>query len=214
MELIKPEFLKPLIGTSLFYPCCGNDLLLPIELFASVISDFYFVEINSIPIRPKLDDIADKVTDGQEYLKYEKTDMFLHRASGQKFRIHRWCADGRDALPKMSNLGVFFYRGDCPLDGKGIPGEGSSGVLWLGEKIFSQVLALLVPNALVVTDGSNGDFEQTGTKHLSELYRNKLKEKAMKKAIPFEYLGRKFTCIGYVGEKYGPTLVWQVKVVY
>ena len=58
---IKPELLKPLAGTSLFYPCCGDDLLLPIELFASVISDFYFVEINRLPRLPKLDHIADRV---------------------------------------------------------------------------------------------------------------------------------------------------------
>ena len=198
---LRHEFLNPIADTALFYPCCGSDLLIPIELFASVITDFYFIDIKQPP-PPKLDHIADYQTKSR--LNSDTIYNFLHRESMHKFRLHCWKQRGEDALSKLPKLGVFFYRGDNPVDG-----EGSSGVLWLGGGLFSQVLSLLVSSGLVVTDGSNCD--SSGPTHLSDFYQNReIRDQAMKKAVPFDYLDRKFTCVGYAGEKYGPTLVWQV----
>jgi hypothetical protein len=66
-----------------------------------------------------------------------------------------------------------------------------------------------VPGGLVVTDGSN--CGHNGPTHLSKFYHNhQIQDRAMKEADPFCYHDRKFTCVVYIGEKYGPTLVWQV----
>jgi hypothetical protein len=54
---LEPDVLKGIDDTALFYPCCGQDLELPIRLFASAVSDFYFVDIRR-PRRPELLDIA------------------------------------------------------------------------------------------------------------------------------------------------------------
>jgi len=40
-ETLAPEVLKAIVDTALFYPCCGQDLDLPIQLFASAVSDFF-----------------------------------------------------------------------------------------------------------------------------------------------------------------------------
>jgi hypothetical protein len=89
-----------------------------------------------------------------------------------------------------------------------VNGEGSSGVLWLGGELFSRVLELLVPSGLVVTDGSNPG--PGGPESLSQFYLNrKIRDGAVLEAVQFEYQGREFECVGYVGEKYGPTLVWR-----
>ena len=107
-------------------------------------------------------------------------------------------------LDKLPKLGVFFFRGDNPVHG-----EGSSGILWLGGDLFSRVLKLLIPGGLVVTDGSNPGPH--GPKPLSAFYRKRnIGPRAIEKAVPFEYQDRRFTCIGYAGEKNGPTLIWHV----
>ncbi len=47
---------------------------------------------------------------------------------------------------------------------------------------------------------------------LSQFYHMKdIGEEAAKAADPFEYQSRHFSCVGYAGERYGPTLVWRVE---
>jgi hypothetical protein len=198
---LEPDVLKGIAGTALFYPCCGQDLELSIRLFASAVSDFYFVDIRR-PRRPELHDIAQFKSTVRR--SSAGADTFVHLASEHEFRLHRWQRCGEDVLQELPKLGVFFFRGDNPVDG-----EGSSGVLWLGGELFWHILALLVPGGLVVTDGSNpGPY---GPKHLSDFYHNRdIRDRATSAAAPFDYRGRRFTCVGYAGEKNGPTLIWQV----
>ena len=183
-----------------FYPCCGQDLGVPIRLFASAVSDFYFVDTRK-PRRPDIHDVARlKASDRP----IDHADAFVHLASGRDFRLHRKQDRAEAVLNALPKLGVFFFRGDNPVDG-----EGSSGILWLGGDLFSQVLKLLIPCGLVVTDGSKPGPH--GPKPLSGFYHDRnIGHRAMEKAVPFEYQGRRFTCIGYAGEKNGPTLIWQV----
>jgi hypothetical protein len=197
--ILKPELLEPISGTSLFYPCCGEDLLLPIRLFASAVSNFYFVEIKK-PRRPKLNDFAEPRPTSR---RLAGTDTFLHRECNREFHLHRWQRRGEGAITELSNLGVFFFRGDHLVEG-----EGSSGVQWLGGELFPRILALLVSGGIVVTDGSNPG--PGGPSHLSDVYCNsEIRGGATAVAVPFDYQGRRFNCVGYVGERYGPTLVWQ-----
>jgi hypothetical protein len=195
---LNAAYLEGIADTALFYPCSGQDLDLPVRLFASAVSDFYFVDIRQ-PRRPRIDDVA-TLASGRHV---SGTDTFVHRVSGRSFRLHRWERRAEDALSELPRLGVFFFRGDNPVDG-----EGSSGVLWLGEQLFSRILDLLIPGGLVVTDGSN--LGPGGPKPLSKFYDDRqIRDIALSKATPFEYQGRQFQCVAYVGEKYGPTLVWR-----
>jgi hypothetical protein len=183
---------------ALFYPCCGRDLQLPIRLFASAISDFYFVDLKR-PTRPKLNAIADFRVQVSG-----NVDLFTHCDSGREFRVHRLQRRAEDFVAELASLGVFFFRGDNL-----IVGEGSSGVLWLGGELFACILSLLVPGAIVVTDGSNCD--ENGPVELRKFWHTKESgAAAQSKANPFEYRGRSFNCIGYTEQKYGPTLIWQV----
>jgi hypothetical protein len=62
----------------------------------------------------------------------------------------------------------------------------------------------------VVTDGSNGGASVP--ENLSAFYHNyEIGRQAVSDAVPFEYQGRRFTCIDYAGERYGPTLIWKVE---
>lgn len=45
MSFVKPEALKPLRGAALFYPSAGNDYYEPLEFFAPVITEFWFVDV-------------------------------------------------------------------------------------------------------------------------------------------------------------------------
>ena len=198
---MKPEYLDAIVDSALFYPCCGDDLEVPLRLFASAVSNFFFVDLEIMPLLPHISDIAGLKTQSQ---LTSEADTYIHRATGRQFCVHRRLGDGGAAVAELHKLGVFFFRGDNPVNG-----EGSSGVLWLGGELLPRVLNLLVPGGLVVTDGSNGGVG--GPTQFSTYYHNyEIGSAAVSATIPFEYQGRKFTCIGYAGEKYGPTLIWQV----
>ena len=200
-ELITIDYKLEVSEPTLFYPCAGSELQLPIECFSDIVKNFYFVDTRRIRF-PQLTDRYSiiggnkRCVGNPENFRDEKTD--------NTFRVHRWQERGEDAIKKIPSIGIFFYRGDNPVDG-----EGSSGVLWFGKELFDQILARLASGGLIVTDGSNPG--PNGPKQFSEFYHNREIGPSVKdKATPFEYEGREFECIGYVGDRYGPTLVWQV----
>lgn len=132
-------------------------------------------------------------------------DVFVHTESGRALRLHRIQKRAEEVVDDLPEIGVFFFRGDNPVDV-----EGSSGILWLGGTLFCRILQLLIPGGLVVTDGSNPG--PGGPKHLSDFYHNRMiREEAVSAARAFEFEGRRFTCVGYVGGKNDPTLVWRVE---
>jgi hypothetical protein len=194
-----PGVLEPLRRTALFYPCSGNDLELPILLFSSAISDFYFVDLR----RPRLP--RGGMAQLRRHSRNEAIpDEFEDVGTGNQFRVHRRQHDAEAFLDEVPDLGVFFFRGDNPVQG-----EGSSGILWLGGALFSRILGKLVPGGLVVTDGSNPG--PNGPESLSAFYHQRNKGPEVKQqATPFTYAGREFSCLAFVGQRYGPTLVWQV----
>lgn len=159
---LSPDVLKPLIDTGLFYPCCGQDLEDPIRLVAPYVSDFLFVDTRK-PARPALRNFARPIFTSRSP---GAPDVLQHLQSGREFRVHRIQRRAEEYRDDLSEIGVFFFRGDNP-----VTGEGSSGILWLGQILFSRVVELLVPGGLVITDGSNpgpggptalSDFYTTG----------------------------------------------------
>ena len=76
VEAVAPDALGAIVDTGLFYPCCGQDLGAPIRLFASAVSDFYFVDIRK-PRRPDIHAVArPKPSDRQ----IDHADAFVHLA--------------------------------------------------------------------------------------------------------------------------------------
>ena len=81
VKAVAPDALAAIVDTGLFYPCCGQDLDVPILLFASTVSDFYFVDLRK-PRRPDIHDVARlKPSDRQ----INHADAFVHLASGRDF---------------------------------------------------------------------------------------------------------------------------------
>jgi len=82
-------------------------------------------------------------------------------------------------------------------------------VPWLGRTWLTTILARLVRGGFLVTDGSNRPPD--GPPELSRFPGNTdIGAQAARKVRPFEFAGRSLSCVGYAGERYGPTLVWRV----
>lgn len=235
-----PENIRQRIdGTTLFYPCSGEDWPRPIEIFAPVITDFWFVDLryftsySAIRVRPLLGpdsfSLLDVTIDGPAQATLEwrtdaktdktypwiapctRTERYCHLESGREIRIHRRRGFGPSAMRShIYKLGVFFYRGDSG-------GEGGSGTLWLterrrGTRLIGEVLARLANGGLIVTDGSNCRQYKNPYAEFGRFYQEDIGPEAASLSHPFEDRdGNRFRCIGYAGQRYGPTLVWQVQ---
>jgi hypothetical protein len=138
------------------------------------------------------------------------TETYHHKAADAEFRVQRPNDDARRVFDSLTDpLGVFFYRGDSL-------GEGGSGILWNDMSLMERVLSKLVNGGLLVTDGSNpGESKGHSVGH----HRPVLHARKMRTAgQALEWvghtvnnaIGRRLTCIGYAGQRYGATLIWQV----
>lgn len=201
MLVLAHNLLEPISGTALVYPCSGNDLETPLRLFGSSVSEFFFVDTRRRPRMPDgLEAFASRATGSVS----PGASMYSDLETGNKYQVHLWKRRGEDALDEIPSLGVFFHRGDTLADG-----EGSSGVPWLGRQWLDVILAKLVPGGLIVTDGSNCPID--GPPELMKFYFNRsIGPEAVSKVSEFEFSARRFACVGYAGERYGPTLIWQV----
>lgn len=141
------------------------------------------------------------------------TETYEHLQSGKTVTVNRRRGYGFSAFRNdIRKIGVFFYRGDSQ-------GEGGSGNLWLDPKHVDEVCAKLVDGGLFVTDGSQRkrwmNSTSTGAYHQLSKYNFEKcpmpPDELVDSSKPFtDSKGRTFTCIGYAGERYGPTLVWRV----
>jgi hypothetical protein len=175
--------LEHLQGTALFYPCCGDDLLLPITTFSPFVSDFWFVDLayfsqylldKQQPVlsekdgytfldkQVRLPAISEEDCRAHEKVHeqppYILTERYCHLGSERRICVHRHLRRGPSALRKeIDRLGVFFYRGDS---------EEGSGTLWLTVRewhkakkrkrrwLIHEVLDKLIDGGLIATDGS------------------------------------------------------------
>jgi hypothetical protein len=236
--VINENILAPLTGTSLFYPCSGNDMLVPIRLFSPFITDFWFVDKGYFSPGDQdthhhgLDIPADRqsplLAEDENYEFVERritgppkwdcndhnikpcilSERYRHRPSNTDIHIHRRRGYGFSAFRKeIKSIGVFFYRGDSQ-------GEGGSGNLWLIPEHLDEVCSKLVDGGLIVTDGSNHGYSNKRSQ-LAKYNFKEVKKTAQEiinscKAFT-DKSGRHFECIGCVGNRYGPTLIWQVR---
>ncbi len=221
--LIPNIFLKKLKEGNLFYPCSGKDFIIPIESFLPWISSFWFVDVN-YNSQPALKDLS-----GYRLLKQSSYNLagkslnsrypyeikifrqeYQHNKSNQQFTISKCRGRGYDAFRSVIKLNklplsIFFYRGDSQ-------GESGSGFYWLKKPRLGNILEVLEDGGLVVTDGSN-----CHTKYFeSERFHGKDNisgKEAFDMAKSFSFANRQFQCIGYLDNKYGPTLIWQANII-
>jgi hypothetical protein len=109
------------------------------------------------------------------------------------------------------SIGVFMHRGDGA-------GEGGSALSFLdpGKRspdCFSyhidSLAKRLADRALVVTDGSN-----TEVAWLAKFYASRRPARGAcfeAKEVDHEMAGFHWTCVGWLGRRYGPTLVWGIE---
>ena len=221
-------------GTTLFYPCSGNDWRVPIKMFVPYITDFWFVDkgyfnpgsgdtrsygfdkpayavpplLNSNPDFKFLWSTIKGVASWDGYPELEPcllTEYYKHKPSKREITVRRRRGYGFSAFRRdITSIGVFFYRGDSPA-------EGGSGNLWMTPGHINEICDKLIDGGLIVTDGSqhNKSRQYEAMWRHSEPY-----EDIIKSSQPFtDKVGRQFTCVGYAGQRYGPTRVWEVSKV-
>jgi hypothetical protein len=235
--IIPKSALEHIEGSSLFYPCSGKDTLGALKLFSPYITDFWYTDIYYFgmcrgdrtptpgdsrqykfisreikgPERAEMTTKYDEVK--KEYYRDIEpcvvTEKYLHIPSGRIITFNLKRGFGEYTLRNFDKkLGVFYYRGDSG-------GEGGSGITWLDSKRIKLICSKLMDGGLIVTDGSNSS--RNGKFNEFEKYHHPAENKPSPEEMigsmkPMKGInGLTITCIGYAGERYGATLIWQIK---
>lgn len=112
-----------------FYPCCGFDFQEPIEILEELVDEIIFCDSNRI-------------------LKSEG-ELVLKKNPPSNLKVTFISGDAREVLKNLSEINIFFYRGDSS-------GEGGSGIYFLGKKLIKKIIDKFPNgNGLIITDGSN-----------------------------------------------------------
>lgn len=232
--LIGKEQLEKVQDSALFYPCSGNDLLVPVEIFAPYVTDYWFVDCNYFlnnhradkqqavlqnDIRYKflsknIDGPSSWLSSNRDITPCVLTETYRHHESDRVIRIHRRRGYGFSALRNekmIQSLGVFFYRGDSQ-------GEGGSGNWWLDRDHLDEVFDKLIDGGLLVLDGSDGNPSKGNSGIYKEICKYAWnssisltpKELVASMNVFTDHKNREYRCIGYAGMRYGPTMIWQV----
>lgn len=229
---IPSEWLRKLAGTSLFYPCAGQDIEEPIRVFAPVVSALWFADIaypRRLLMEPALPHASPHVVvdgdaaavmenrDGRRFLAPSRRIETYARADGSSFKVIRRRGFAEIALSEEfpdGSIGVFLHRGDGG-------GEGGSAVSFFRDRprrhaplanLFSLLKRKLATPALVVTDGSN--LSPRGRLPIARFTRTATTgEEAFAQWRGAEVVagGLRWRCVGFLGPRYGPTLVWAVE---
>ncbi len=73
-------------------------------------------------------------------------DWYLYNKD--KIKINTFNNDGFLSLLNLTDISVFFYRGDSQ-------GEGGSGQWWFSPQVFKVLTSRLTDGAIIITDGAN-----------------------------------------------------------
>jgi hypothetical protein len=236
MEFDK-KWLAGLEGTALFYPCSGEDLLVPIKLFAPTVREFWFVDTDyfrsdtgrlweGLPadqVKPLLADKRLYLLDAQSVVGLPAAAMERRKdARGETYPDLEPCVLTETYLHRPTGNKIKIHRrrgfGKTAFNNLQMSlgvffyrgdsmGESGSGNLWLSRQCVQSIVKKLVSGGLLVTDGSQHDK----AKKYRELWQFRdVGKKAMELAKPFEKDGCSFRCVGYAGDRSRPTLIWKV----
>lgn len=183
-SLIWNGLLPGVLDTTLFYPCCGNDLYDPIRIFSPWVVDFLFVDRGYF--RPGDQDtrfygfdrpawslphlLADDIDyrllkteiDGppveDSSVRHSESSICILKETYLHIPTRR-----RISVRRCRGDGLVVFRREFGRENRSLgvffyrgdsEGEGGSGIWWLGSKIFGEICRTFVDGALILTDGS------------------------------------------------------------
>jgi hypothetical protein len=231
---IAQEWLEVSRDTAFFYPAAGSDYTEPLTIFQNYVSEFWFSDI--YPTGLQLPPVCAFHTDlhpleqntsgepfaimetrraenGRRYrfVQPSKLTEVYETTDGRHITVVRRRGFGQIGLTKEfgeRSLGVFMHRGDSP-------GEGGSNVYFLANKktyyepcgsLFNKLARRLKDRALVISDGSNTNIRQLRRFHSSSTEGRQAF--AYHQGRDFDFGGFRWSCVGWLSMKNGPTLVW------
>lgn len=213
--VIAQSWLDAIAGSRFFYPCSGDDVSEPLEAFGRLLPEFTFSDPDyRRRDRPRRGHHEQHEPDASyhAWALDSVSERFRRPDGGQVSVIY----DPRDAGLVLRErfgertIGVFMHRGDGS-------GEGGSGLSFLTDSrpfggflsYFDDLKPRLADRALVITDGSN-----TNVPWLSRFYsRSASGSEAFDKLKDQDHQlgGFSWRCVGWMGRRYGPALVWGVE---
>lgn len=229
------EVLAAAAGGVLFYPCSGEDWDELVDAFSPAVDVFWFCDPTygqtcAVPVRGfrLVDTVVEgdpfartrRVTDGgrgyQDVPPCVWSSRMVSDEDGRMVTVKRRRGFGEYALAtefKDRSISVFVHRGDT-LAG----GESSSSSCFLGRRresheplsmLFDKLSEKLRDTALIVSDGSNTEIAELKVFHRSDTQGPDAFAAAQER--PFTRWGFDWRCVGQLGHRYGPTLVWEVR---
>lgn len=233
---VPADALAAIGGRVLFYPSAGSDWSEALTAFADAIDEFRFVDINYeftghdavlvaggySRIRRTLigpthsTAVARSSESGIPYRDLEPawfTERYERCADGRQFTVIRRRGFGQYAIRELADrsVGVFMHRGDSL-------GDGGSNTYYLANRrrdheplsnLFSKLAVKLADRALIISDGSNTRKRFINRYHFcTEIEGSHAYEREKDRTHFFG--GFTWKCVGYLGNRYGPTLVWLI----
>jgi hypothetical protein len=232
---VEPSWLNAVKGTRFYYPAAYLDHMEALEVFQDVVDEFWFADSHypaDLRIEPALgkesifrlleverngainarqEQRQDLLGHSFNYLEPSRLIERYEREDGRKITVVRRRGYGQIGLMEEfaeKELGVFMHRGDSNNDG-------GSGVWFLSNRkaryqpcglLFDKLATRLADESLIVSDGSN-----CAIKEVKKFYfKNVTAEHAYNhfQGCNFDFGGFHWRCVGWLGERYGPTLVW------
>ena len=238
--MLTEDVLSTISGSTLFYPCSGTDLLVPVRIFSPFVTNFWFVDRSYFSpgsqdfrrgsaFDAPADMAAPVLQNDRHYRLLEMTPRGPVSWDPSDPEIDPCVLSERYqhipsgeyiCIRRRRGYGFSAFRTENmhPL---GVffyrgdsAGEGGSGNLWLARDHLDEVCDKLIDGGLIVTDGCNHGHPH-GHQY-EELWKFEQDpgdaRDIVKSAKPFtDRRKRSFTCIGCAGRRYGPALIWQVR---
>ena len=234
---IEPDSTAAVRGQCLLYPSAGGDCTEVLTAFAADILEFRFADIGydfshqrclEFPNETGWELVSTELTGsptatieqrytetGRRYRQLDParlTQIYERRDAFHRIKVVWRRGFGQYALAEIPDrsLGVFVHRGDSR-------GEGGSNVFYLANRrkhhepcsnLFDKLKEKLSEMALIISDGSNADIPFLREFHHREIAG--AQAFARMRERDFEYGGLRWRCVGYLGPRNGPTLVWRV----
>lgn len=222
---------------TLLYPSAGNeDWKKALEQFLDSMDKFIFADLNYSEANLKnfkihiaglgiiekeeatgsFSNLVTSVVDGKNrYCDIEPVYYNLHLRIKDELKIIIFRKGfGQYALYELENssLDVFYHRGDSQ-------GESGSNVFYLANrnakhmpisKLFNTLISKLKDQALIVSDGSNTDFQKLNKtyKKIKDLKKEDVLENIENTEVRISNIVLK--CIDALDYRYNHTLIWQV----
>ena len=236
---IDPKWINEIKGKPFYYPCAGNDLDEPIQIFGKISSELWFCDpfyprglkidraiksgnnLNIKFLSSRIDGNAEAVMEnrnGYRFIEPSRKYEEYEYEGGKKVTIIRRRGFGQIGLYEEfadNSLGIFMHRGDSQ-------GDGGSNVYFFKNfksnyakigNLANLVARKINKRALIISDGSNSPkghyirkYHNKNNINGADAYKNLFGKNYKRDGLLWE-------CVGYLGRKYGPTLVWGVSKI-